>query len=57
MKWEFMFRLGRGFRRWIYLTQTHQALAYDTAVRHWRRIKHQPDARTMGVQLTCAVRL
>ena len=39
----------RGFRRWIYLTQIQQAMAYDTAVRHWRRIKHEPDARTMGV--------
>lgn len=22
---------------------------YDTAVCHWRRLKHQPAARTMGV--------
>lgn len=39
----------QGFRRWIYLTQLQQALAYDVAVRHWRRIKHAPDARTMGI--------
>ena len=39
----------RGFRRWVYLTQVQQALAYDVAVRHWRRLKHAPDARTMGI--------
>jgi hypothetical protein len=33
----------------VYLTQAQQALAYDAAVRHWRRLKHAPDARTMGI--------
>lgn len=37
-----------GFQRWIYLTQLHQAMAYDTAIRYWRRIKYDPDACTMG---------
>jgi hypothetical protein len=39
----------RGFRRFVYLTQAQQALAYDAAVRHWRRLRHAPDARTMGI--------
>mmetsp|Transcript_3548 Transcript_3548/g.10315 ORF Transcript_3548/g.10315 Transcript_3548/m.10315 type:complete len:929 (-) Transcript_3548:2692-5478(-) len=38
-----------GFRRYIYLTQLHQAMAYDTAVRYWRRIQHEPDAQTSGI--------
>ena len=27
--------------------QIQQAMVYDTAVRYWRRIKHEADARTM----------
>lgn len=41
--------LRRGFRRWTYLTQVQQAMAYETAIAHWRRLKHDAEARTMGV--------
>ena len=41
--------LSRGFRRWTYLTQVQQAMAYETAIAHWRRLKHDAEARTMGV--------
>eukprot|EP00884_Botryococcus_braunii_P007790 jgi/Botrbrau1/17011/Bobra.49_2s0069.1 len=37
------------FRQWIYLTQVQQSLCYQTAITHWRRLKSDPDAFTMGV--------
>ncbi|KAK9829297.1 hypothetical protein WJX72_005014 [[Myrmecia] bisecta] len=37
------------FQQWIFLTQLQQALCYETAVSAWRRLKAEPDARTMGV--------
>ncbi|GMH36679.1 hypothetical protein BSKO_04552 [Bryopsis sp. KO-2023] len=36
------------FKHWIYLTQLHQALCYDTAVRYWRSLKSDPKALTRG---------
>ena len=38
-----------GFRRWTYLTQVQQAMVYEAAITHWRRLKHDTHARTMGV--------
>lgn len=37
------------FQSFIWLTQLQQALAYDTAVRQWRRWKSDPLALTGGV--------
>jgi len=37
------------FDKFVYLTQLEQGRCYDAAVRHWRRIKADWDARTMGV--------
>ncbi|KAK9835150.1 hypothetical protein WJX81_001501 [Elliptochloris bilobata] len=37
------------FERFIYLTQVTQSRCYQAAISYWRRIKTEPDARTMGV--------
>ena len=39
----------RLFRHWAYLTQAAQALAYDTAISAWRRLRSDPEVRNGGV--------
>ena len=37
------------FRHWAYLTQAAQALAYDTAISAWRRLRSDPEVVNGGV--------